>query len=55
MRRFFVLVFVIALILGLTACGGDEPEAEPTAAPAATAMLRQPTAASGNPGTGANR
>ena len=36
MRRFFVLVFVIALILGLTACGGDEPEAEPTAAPAAT-------------------
>ena len=44
MRRFFVLVFVIALILGLTACGGDEPEAEPTAAPTATAMP-EPTAA----------
>ena len=44
MRRFFVLVFVIALILGLTACGGDEPEVEPTAAPAATAMP-EPTAA----------
>ena len=44
MRRFFVLVFVIALILGLTACGGDEPEAEPTAAPSATAMP-EPTAA----------
>ncbi len=51
MRRFFVLVFVIALILGLTACGGDEPEAEPTAAPpaateapAATPMA-EPTAA----------
>ena len=36
MRRFFVLVFVIALILGLTACAGTSPEAEPTAAPAAT-------------------
>ena len=55
MRRFFVLVFVIALILGLTACGGDEPaEPEPTAAPpaateapAATPMA-EPTAALGD-------
>ena len=37
MRRFFVLVLILAITLGIVACGGDEPaEAEPTAAPAAT-------------------
>ena len=37
MRRFFALFLLVALVLGLAACGGDEPaEAEPTAAPAAT-------------------
>ncbi|MDE2839818.1 MAG: YceI family protein [Chloroflexota bacterium] len=37
MRRFFVLALVLAVTLGLVACGGDEPaEPEPTAAPAAT-------------------
>lgn len=36
MRRFLALILIIAITLGLAACGGDEPEAEPTAAPAAT-------------------
>lgn len=37
MRRFFALVLILAIALGLAACGGDEPaEPEPTAAPAAT-------------------
>ena len=36
MRRFLVIALIFAVTLGLVACGGDEPEAEPTAAPAAT-------------------
>lgn len=37
MRRFFILALILAVTLGLVACGGDEPaEPEPTAAPAAT-------------------
>ena len=36
MRRLFALFLVVALMIGATACGGDEPEAEATAAPAAT-------------------
>ena len=37
MRRFLLLALILALTLGLVACGGDEPaEPDPTAAPAAT-------------------
>ena len=36
MRRILVIALIFAVTLGLVACGGDEPEAEPTAAPAAT-------------------
>ena len=36
MRRFLVIALIFAVTFGLVACGGDEPEAEPTAAPAAT-------------------
>ena len=49
MRRFFALIFIVALILGLAACGGDDPaEPEPTAAPAteAPAATAEPAATS---------
>lgn len=37
MRRFLVIALILAVTLGLVACGGDEPaEPQPTAAPAAT-------------------
>ena len=38
MKKLLALALILALMLGLAACGGDEPaEAEPTAPPAATA------------------